>query len=160
MSDSEPGISFAELFAYTDSLAARWINYFRQHPAALDIDVGGKTGTVRNLLKHIFEVEHFFSGHLLGEQYVHRDVTSPAPDDLMLEHQEAYGRLQRYLASTNKDELQRKHTVGPVTVSGRKLLAQAAVHSIHHWAQVAMEIRQAGFPTELPQDIIISNVME
>jgi len=44
--------------------------------------------------------------------------------------------------------------------STRKVLAQAALHSVHHWAQVAMEVRQAGFPTEKPQDIIISDVME
>jgi len=31
---------------------------------------------------------------------------------------------------------------------------------VHHWAQVAMEVRQAGFPVGKPQDIIISDVME
>ena len=50
--------------------------------------------------------------------------------------------------------------MGPTTASNRKILAQAVLHSIHHWAQVAMEVRQAGFPTDRPQDIIISPVME
>jgi uncharacterized damage-inducible protein DinB len=44
-------------------------------------------------------------------------------------------------------------------VSERKTLAQAVLHGVHHWAQVAMEVRQAGFPTETPQDIIASPVM-
>jgi len=34
------------------------------------------------------------------------------------------------------------------------------LHSVHHWAQVAMEVRQAGFPVGKPQDIIITDVME
>jgi uncharacterized damage-inducible protein DinB len=40
------------------------------------------------------------------------------------------------------------------------MLAQAALHSVHHWAQVAMEVRQAGFPTGKPQDFIVTDVME
>ena len=50
--------------------------------------------------------------------------------------------------------------LGAVTVSERKILTQAVLHSVHHWAQVAMEVRQAGFPTERPQDIIASPVMK
>jgi uncharacterized damage-inducible protein DinB len=34
------------------------------------------------------------------------------------------------------------------------------LHGVHHWAQVAMEVRQAGFPTERGQDIIASPVMK
>jgi len=40
------------------------------------------------------------------------------------------------------------------------MLSQAALHSVHHWAQVAMAVRQAGFPTGKPQDFIVTDVME
>jgi uncharacterized damage-inducible protein DinB len=50
--------------------------------------------------------------------------------------------------------------MGQVTASNRKILAQATLHSVHHWAQVAMKMREAGFPTEKPQDIIASPVMK
>ena len=40
------------------------------------------------------------------------------------------------------------------------MLAQAAPHSVHHWAQVAIKVRQAGFPTTKPYDFIVTDVME
>ena len=163
MSATEPAISFRELFAYNDYLAKRWIAYFQQHPAALDVDVGGKTGAMRNLVSHIFEVENFFAGRLLGENPARPDPNnkvSRSPDELLRLHQQGLEKLQRYLSSANQEELKRQHDFGPVTCSSRKILAQVAMHTVHHWAQVAMEVRQAGFPAEKPQDIIITDVME
>jgi len=66
----------------------------------------------------------------------------------------------QYIGSANEETLRRMRTVEPVTVSNRKVLAQAILHSGHHWAQVAMEVRHAGFPTEMAQDIIASPVMK
>jgi uncharacterized damage-inducible protein DinB len=163
MTGPDPSISFRELFAYSDHLANRWIAYFKQHPAALDVDVGGQTGTLRTLVGHIFDVENFFAALLLEEgpaRPVRDNNASRSLDDLLRAHQQANGKLLRYLSSVSNEELQRKHGFGPVTASSRKILAQAAMHSVHHWAQVAMEVRQAGFPVEKPQDIIITDVME
>jgi len=42
LSVPEPAISLRELFAYSDYLANRWTGYFKEHPAALDVDVGGQ----------------------------------------------------------------------------------------------------------------------
>jgi uncharacterized damage-inducible protein DinB len=56
--------------------------------------------------------------------------------------------------------LRAMQSFGPVSKSNRKLLTQTVLHSVHHWAQLAMEVRQAGFPTNEPQDIIITDVME
>jgi len=163
MSAPEPAISFRELFAYNDYLANRWTGYLKQHPAALEVDVGGKTGTVRNLVSHIFEVELFFAGSLLREEPARPGQGKPAAalvEDLLRLHQAAQEKLLRYLASAGEEELRHKHSFGPVTVTSRKVLAQTALHSVLHWAQVAMEVRQAGFPAEKPQDIIITDVME
>jgi uncharacterized damage-inducible protein DinB len=65
MNSQPPSVAFADLLAYTDFLAVRWLNYFKQNPAALDIDVGERTGTMRDLVNHIFQVEQFFAGLLL-----------------------------------------------------------------------------------------------
>jgi uncharacterized damage-inducible protein DinB len=75
-------------------------------------------------------------------------------------HRQAREKLLRFLETAGRAGFERKHSFGPMTVSSRKVLAQTALHSVHHWAQVAMEVRQAGFPAEKPQDIIISDVME
>ena len=165
MSASEPSISFRDLLAYTDYLAQRWLNYFKQNPAALEVEVGGRTPSLRDLVSHIFQVEQFFADLLLQEG---TGATRRPPaiegklglDELGSMHQDALQKLERYIGSANEQMLQRMRTLGPVTVSDRKTLAQTVLHSVHHWAQVAMEVRQAGFPTERPQDIIASPVMK
>lgn len=160
MSTTNPAIPFRTLLAYTDFLAHRWIKYFQQHPAALEVTVGGKAGSLRGLVSHIFQVEEFFAGRLLQEGLPSPKPESPPLEELEDWHQQAHEKLGQYIGSASEEELSRKQTIGQTTVSNRKILTQVVLHSIHHWAQVAMEVRQAGFPTERPQDIIITNVME
>lgn len=164
MSAQEPSIAFRDLLSYSDYLAQRWLNYFRQNPAALDIEVGGRTRALRDLAAHIFQVEQFFADLLAqeGAGGTGRPAQMEAPqlDQLQQMHQKSHDKLAQYITAANEETLQRTRTLGPRTVSERKILAQAVLHSIHHWAQVAMEVRQAGFPVEPPQDIIASPVMK
>jgi len=164
MSSPAPSIAFSDLLAYTDYLAQRWLNYFKQNPEALKVAVGGKTGTLGNLVTHTFQVEHFFADLLLqaGAGSARPPQKSDALDMEALArlHQDAHDKLARYIGSTSDAGLEQTRTLGSVTVSERKILAQAVLHSVHHWAQVAMEVRQAGFPAERPQDIIASPVMK
>jgi uncharacterized damage-inducible protein DinB len=164
MNAQAPSVAFADLLAYTDYLAQRWLTYFKQHPKALDIDVGGRTGTLQDLVAHIFQVETFFADLLLqegaGAMAPPAKIDAPGLEELQRTHHAAHQKLRQYIDSANEETLQQTRTLGPVTVSERKVLAQAVLHSVHHWAQVAMEVRQAGFPTEKPQDIIASPVMK
>jgi uncharacterized damage-inducible protein DinB len=160
MSPSEPAISFRELFAYTDYLANRWLTYFTRHEAALEIDVGGQTGTLRNLVKHILQVELFFASRLLEQEPPEDQTEVPTLAELLRTHQDAHGKFTRYIKAGGDEKLCDTQMLGTRRVSNRKILAQAALHSVHHWAQVAMEVRQAGFPAEKPQDFIITDVME
>jgi len=163
MSDHVPSLAFADLLAYTDYLAQRWLGYLERNPAALEINVGGRAGTVGGLVTHIFQVENFFADLLLqegaGGTGRPAQITGTSLEELRRMHQDAHKKLKQYIDSANEEMLQRTRTLGPVTVSERKTLAQAVLHSVHHWAQVAMEVRQAGFPAETPQDIIASPVM-
>jgi len=164
MSDPVPSLPFTDLLAYADYLAQRWLDYFERNPAALTVDVGGRAGTVGGLVTHIFQVEPFFADLLLqegaGATARPAQIASPSLEELQRMHQDAHKKFKQYIDSANEDTLQRTRTLGPVTVSNRKTLAQAVLHSVHHWAQVAMEVRQAGFPAETPQDIIASPVMK
>lgn len=164
MNAEKPAITFQELLAYTDYLAQRWLNYFRQNPKALTIEVGGRTPTLHDLVTHIFQVEEFFSNFLFQEEMkpTGRPAQMEAKDLKELErmHREAHENLTRYIGSANEEHLEKMRTMGPLTVSTRKILAQTTLHSVHHWAQVAMKVREAGFPTERPQDIIASPVMK
>jgi uncharacterized damage-inducible protein DinB len=160
MSVSEAGISFRELLAYTDYLANRWLDYFRVNPGALDINVGGKTGNLRELVKHIFVVEQFFADRLLGKEPPAK-LEFLTLGDLEQRHRTAHAQLLDYAATASHEDLQAMQSFGPVSKSSnRKILAQTVLHSVHHWAQIAMEVRQAGFPVGKPQDIIITDVMK
>jgi uncharacterized damage-inducible protein DinB len=161
MSTSEPAIAFRDLLAYTDFLAQRWLDYFRQHPAALDVDVGGKTGSIRHLVSHIFQAQQYFADTLTEkESPPPQKLESATLEELQHQYQQGHQGLAQYIASTTEDALRQTKSFRQVTASNRKILTQALLHSIHHWAQVAMAVRQAGFPTDKPQDIIISPVME
>jgi uncharacterized damage-inducible protein DinB len=159
MSTNEPGISFRELLAYTDYLAKRWLAYFEKNPRALDIDVGGRTGSMRELVNHIFQVEQFFASRLLQKDPL-STLESPTARHWLQLHQTSHEQLSGYIASVSDEELQRSQAIGPTRASNRKILAQVCLHSVHTWAQVAIEVRQAGFPTEKPQDIMLTGVMK
>jgi len=160
MNSPEASVSFRELLAYTDYLANRWVEYFKENPGALDIDVGGKTGTLRELILHIFTVEQFFANRLLQKEPPPK-LESPSLDDLMQIHKSAQAQLLNYAATASAEDLQQTQSFGPVSKSSnRKVLTQTILHSVHHWAQVAKEVRQAGFPAGKPQDIIVTDVME
>jgi len=166
MSTTEPAITFREMLAYTDFLAQRWLDYFKKNEAALAVNVGGRCPTLRDLVGHIFQVELFFA-NLLAQAASAPPPTgrppnleSPSLETLQRMHREAHEKLSGYIASASEETLRQSRTMGPTTASNRKILAQATLHSVHHWAQVAMEVRQAGLPTQPPQDIIISPAME
>lgn len=163
MSDHLPSLAFADLLAYTDYLAERWFTYFEHNPAALEIEIGGRAPKLRDLVTHIFQVEDFFADLLLqegaGANARPAQTAGGSLEELRGMHQRAHKKLAQYVESASEEMLQRTRTLGPVKVSERKTLAQAVLHSVHHWAQVAMEVRQAGFPAEKPQDIIASPVM-
>ncbi|HEX2329958.1 MAG TPA: DinB family protein [Candidatus Angelobacter sp.] len=159
--NSEPGVSFRELFLYNDHLAGRWISYFRQNPGAIDVEIGGQTGKLRNLVAHIFEVEIYFADRVLDSGAGHTKLDPADLDALQQRHESSHKQLLKFVETADADTLAGRQDFGPVKgVTVRKMLTQAALHSVHHWAQVAMAVRQAGFPTDKPQDIIITDAME
>lgn len=156
------GVSFADLLAYNDSEAMKWKAWFEKNPAALDVHVGEKMATVRGLVKHIFQAENFLAAMLSGEN-IDRDSLEPKNDqELWALHERGFKELAAYVASATEEELARIITLpfgGGKKVSARKILTQVTLHNVHHWAQVSMEVRQAGMPSDGPHDIILSDVM-
>ena len=164
MNTPEPSITFRELLAYSDYLAQRWVNYFRHNPMALEIEVGGMVKNLHGLVTHIFQVEQFFADLLVQEEAGATGrpalMNSLPLEQLQQMHESSHTKLSQYIAAADDEILRKTRTLGPRTISNRKILAQAVLHSVHHWAQVAMLVRQAGFPAEPPQDIIASPVMQ
>jgi len=161
VSSRQPGVSFHELFAYTDWLAQRWFAYFEENPAALDIDIGGRTGTMRELVLHISRAEDNLTRMLRDEPRDSERNVEGAIGAIRAYHEETREKLTDFMSQMSETTLnQQVGFYGGRTASKRKVLTQIFLHCVHHWAQVAIEVRQAGFPALTPQDIILTDVME
>jgi len=164
MNAPSPGISFIELLAYVDYLASRWLTFFRQHPEALELEMGGDTRTIADLILHLIETEEVFARFLYERQPpeafpARAPNEGKAADNFLRRHDKAVNEIASFLAGASEGELREKKTFGPLEASQRKLLAQAMLHSVHHWAQVSMLMRRAGFDAGRPQDLILTDVM-
>jgi uncharacterized damage-inducible protein DinB len=160
--EATASVRLADLLAYNNSEVVKWKAWFEKNPAALDVRVGEKIGTVRELVKHIFQAENFLAARIFGEE-VDRTRFEPKNDEEMWAlHERGYARLAGFAASATEEDMARVVKLpfgGGREVSTRKVLTQAALHNVHHWAQIAMVVRQAGMPSEGPHDIILSDVM-
>jgi hypothetical protein len=164
MNDQVPSLAFADLLAYTDFLTQRWLNYFERTRPPSRLMLAARQGTCAILSLISFRWKIFLPICCCNKALVQHDVQRRLPArhwrNWSACTRKAHKKLAQYIDSTNEEALQQTPTLGPVTVSNRKTLTQASLHSVHHWAQVAMEVRQAGFPTETPQDIIANPVMK
>ncbi len=162
-------ISFAEWLAWNDAEAARWRAWFqRQDPGLLDVPVTiANAGTVRGLLLHIFGVELRHAERLSGQPALTPDELLPSGsvDALFSIGERARAMLRDYLERATSGDLReviavQTRSAGPVEVSRRKLALHVLVHGLRHWAQLATELRRAGFPTDWPHDAIFAKELE
>jgi uncharacterized damage-inducible protein DinB len=155
----EAGISFRELLDYTDDETNRWQVFFRAHPEAFEVvsDVRG-TKNVRELVLHIFQAELIFGNAVLGEP--RPDLTKlpqATLDQIFAIGESARKKLREFVAVASEEALAEQSPFGPAgNVSRRKLLAQALTHGMRHWAQLATDLRRAGYPTDWVHDIVMS----
>lgn len=157
------GISFSELLAYSAEENRRWKHWFREHPQAMDLpcDIAG-TPTVHNFLLHIFTVDLF---------YAHRLLSLPRPDFNTLPHatidelfaigEEAVRKLRQFIDAASADDWNELLPLGFVDRKARKrkIMAQVALHGVHHRAQLATLLRQQGLKQDWIHDFVLSDVM-
>ena len=106
------------------------MDYFRENSGALDINIGGKTGSLRELIHHIFMVEQFFANRLTQKESPAK-LEYPTLNELIHMHRTAQSQLIKYAVTAGNDELRTAQSFGPVAkTSNRKILAQ----TVHHWA--------------------------
>jgi uncharacterized damage-inducible protein DinB len=158
------GIQFSELLAYTELEHSRWKQFFTQHPEALDLpcDVAG-SGTIRELVFHIFAVNLNFAHMLLGLQRPDFKALPHATlDELFAIDEEADHKLHAFLNKAQPEDWATKASLGFVKrdVSKRKMMSQAMLHGVHHRAQLATTLRQQGLKQDWIHDLVLSDVME
>lgn len=157
------GVSFCNLLAYNHSETLRWRDWFAKNPTAYDVPVGEKIGTVRDLIQHIFQAETWFTARLAGEDPLREKMEPNSLDELWAMHEVAHQRMTDFLASAGEEEMRGIAELpfeGGFKVSRRKLVTQYFLHGVHHWAQIAMQVRQAGIPSDGPHDYILSKAVE
>jgi uncharacterized damage-inducible protein DinB len=160
-------LTFRELLDYTAAETDRWHRWFADHPTAvLDLPAGeGRTATVRGLLQHIFAVERRYADRLLGRPVSGYEVVNPeSVDTLFAGGREARETLELYLTHASDDDLGQQmefqtQTLGTMTASARKIVAHTLVHGIRHWAQLATALRQQGYKTDWPHDLLASSAL-
>ncbi|HYH01049.1 MAG TPA: DinB family protein [Terriglobales bacterium] len=157
----------AVLLDYVEEETKNWVRFFVQHPAALDVklDIAHVENT-RGLLHHIFAVEHRYAQRLFEEPNTpFEDIPSAPNETLFRIGEQARIRLRQFIESADDSKLARNVTFktvsfGELTVTFRKCLTHALIHSIRHWAQLATELRRAGYKQHWQHDFVFTKAME
>jgi len=160
--------SFDELLRHNQEETERWREFFAATPAALDVPMDmADMKTVRGAVLHIFVVEQLYGERLSGttrERFSYEDFPAGSLEQLFAYHEGALGRLRKLLDSYTEaqwsEPIEFKARVMSITASRRKMFAHVLLHSMRHWAQVAMVLRQNGFPQDWQHDFIFTQVME
>jgi uncharacterized damage-inducible protein DinB len=163
--DTTPdAITFRELLGYTDEETRKWEAWLRQQePAVLDVPLGGRWPTVGELIFHVFVVERRYAERLLGEEVTpYEAIPHGTLDELFAIHRGAREKLERWVENAPAEEYGeiltfQTITAGELTASKRKIAAHALLHGVRHWAQIAIELRQAGHPGPGGHDFLMTS---
>jgi uncharacterized damage-inducible protein DinB len=158
------GLSFSELLQYVNEETEKWREFFQANPAALDVPVSiAGTKSVRDMLLHIFAVELRYAERLADVEGVtpYEKHTDKPAEELFAMGAHAREMLAGYLAKAN--DLERvltfpTLTAGTLSASKKKIVIHMLMHGVRHWAQLATELREAGF-AQGKHDFLFSTVM-
>jgi len=162
------GISFPELLRFDEQETTRWHEFLaRQSPELLDLDIdlaGG--GTVRALLLHMFVVELKYAELLSGNTLTKvSDLPTRTVDEIFGVAATAQKKIRDYLKTASEADLNAKITfptlsAGEQTATRRKVLGQALVHSLRHWAQLTTEMRRRGYKADWHHDFLFTDALQ
>ncbi len=161
-------VELDELLRHNEEETEHWRKFFAAAPAALDVPMDmADMKTVRGAVVHIFVVEQLYGERLSGitrERLSYDDFPADSPEQLFSYHALALEHLRKLLESYTEaqwsEPVEFKARVMSITASRRKMFAHVLLHSMRHWAQVAMVLRQAGFKQDWQHDFIFTQVME
>ena len=121
--------------------------------------------TIGGVVNHIFSVELRYAQRLRDEKVsewneltAHRSI-----EDVFALGDNARGLLVDFLGSAPEQELTRvlnfkTLTAGMVTASKHKIASNIFLHGIRHWGQIATVLRQHGFASQWPHDMLLSAI--
>ncbi|HJP86414.1 MAG TPA: DinB family protein [Gemmatimonadaceae bacterium] len=159
-------LSFEVLLEYTSIEHHRWQDWFEANAAAWRIPFASPpTSTIGGLVNHIFGVELRYTQRLRDEQVSEWDelLVHTSIEDVFALGDNARALLVEFLTRASEDELDRvltfrTLTAGTVTASKHKIAANIFLHGIRHWSQIATVVRQHGFATDWPHDMLLADI--
>jgi uncharacterized damage-inducible protein DinB len=161
----KPALTLEELLAWNRESAALWKAHLEANPALLELPCGiAGTATVGEFVAHIWGAELRWSQRVAGLAVTPREEMPSTPlDALFGMHEKAAALWENLLEDPGLDWNATLRygwlTQGEQDVSRRKIAAHAFFHSQRHWAQLATLLRNAGFPSEVKGDLILSRAL-
>ncbi len=162
------GITLAELLAANDEESQRWRSWFERQPASLldlPTTIAG-AGTLRTLIHHIFVTELFFSERVNDLPWSdYETLPKDSVESLFAIGDKARCHFREFIAHMTPEQLAEIRDLGRTGVKGikaskRKMFLHSMFHSMRHWAQVAVLLRESGHPTDWLRDFVLSKVIE
>jgi uncharacterized damage-inducible protein DinB len=156
--------TFSEMLAAQEVEMGRWQQWFREQPATLlDVPIDlAKAKDLRSVLFHVFLVELSFAESLneLRDPNGSRADLLAKPhetfDELFAIHQRAFTLLAQWVERATPEDAAKLFIRGELRVSRRKCFIQVMEHTVRHFAQLAVALRQAGRPTDWMHDILFN----
>lgn len=162
-----PGLSFAELLAYSAAENEQWHRWFTAHPAMLDRPFAEPPiASVRQLVRHVAFVEHRYAALIPGDQPPPASGSNSDDVDVLFAYLAAGRRaFEATIRRATDGGLDRvvefmTLTAGQRHATARKMIGHALMHGIRHWAQLATVLRQEGDRTDWSHDLLMSAALD
>lgn len=164
-----PAIHAHELLRWIADETTRYEIWFANRPAAIwSVPIGPEagSGTIRDLLLHMYTVDLRYAERLLGREPTDHAVIAAAAADapglFALAHR-GQGLLGEAVARVDADwdatVTSVTRSAGTFVSSRRKILFHTLTHHLRHAGQLALILRQQGHPTDWMHDLILSDAL-
>lgn len=151
-----------EILHWNDLNATQWRAFFAAHPEALALACDVYNGqTVADLLQHIAGAELRYAERLAGVPVTdYADLPKDSAEELFGIHDRAFALLRELLADSSYDwsvEIDlATRSAGMLIASRKTVFFHEVLHSMRHYAQLAMLLRQANLKTPWPHDFLFT----
>lgn len=157
-------LEFSELAAYTQGEREKWRSWFDAHPSAFEAPVqpGGRFPVVWDLLDHLFLVEARHTLRILREAVVDQTGVARGDSDALWRFADSSrARLLKTVQDLTETAV-REFGVRDQTfrMTPRKLVFHILIHEVRHFAQIAVAVRNAGFPPPGEHDFFYARAVE
>lgn len=159
-------LTYEHLLELTSMEHHHWHDWFVANPVAWEVPFASQPmDRIAGVVNHIFGVELRYTQRLRDEPVSEWDelVVHKTIEDVFALGDNARASLVDFLTTAPGEELDRvltfkTLTAGMVTATKYKIASNIFLHGIRHWGQVATVLRQNGFTTQWPHDMLLSSL--